>query len=117
VLHKLQDWPSLIQRFRNLDRAATWDPPPISLQASCTNHDQCFFETGLRILAQAQNSDHRKDYHKVKYNIAILVFSIWWFAVVCAFNLLVSFKLVISFCQGFEDFPKDDRDLHQALAW
>jgi hypothetical protein len=84
LVGKLKDWPSVIQKFRKLDEATTTNPAPqaLSLETSLTNDDQHFFATGLRILAETQNSVVRKDYQKVRYNIGVLVFCIWWLAAV-----------------------------------
>jgi hypothetical protein len=86
LLGKLKQWPSVVQNFRKLEEDANADPAPIQVMSSdalSTNNDQNFFATGLRILAQANSTDVRKDYHKVKYNIGVMAFSLWWFLAVC----------------------------------
>ena len=88
LLGKLKEWPSVVQKFRKLEKDANTDPAPIqdlSSNALSINNNQHIFVTGLRILAEANITDVQKDYHKVKYNIGVMAFSLWWFLAVCVY--------------------------------
>jgi hypothetical protein len=47
--------------------------------------DERMFHVGVAALARAQQHQAGKQYNKVLYNIDVMVFSIWWCAMVLSF--------------------------------
>ena len=53
---------------------------------------QQLFQSGLQSLIRVRGHQHGKNFNKIMYNVEVLVFCLWWFRMVSAYRLLISFS-------------------------
>jgi hypothetical protein len=80
----LQNWPKLVHNFRTAaeKKDEILSLPDMSSLLICGSTEEKCFHVGLQSLVRARIHKIAKDFNKIMYNIEILVFTIWWIAVV-----------------------------------
>ena len=79
------------------------------------NAEQQHFQVGLHALRHARKHQVDSQYSKILSNVDILIFCIWWFAMVGHTNSMFFMSSQLSL-QGFGDFPENHVNLAQTLA-